>query len=300
MLAFDKLVFSPGVALIAGTLPIVEGMHQAISLAGIEEIAEKQGTPINELMARVLQRDDELNSNGVTGAGDDIAEFAGRQCYRSWAKGRPQDEYIANVINECHGSIFRHCHLVFQITGVSRSLTHELVRHASGTAPSQESQRYVDAKDIRFVVPPITRKLLEGMTEAEMEECEELTFFRISCQQALDNYVEYQDRLKTRLRELHAAGDFKGATSYVKRANEAARSLLPNAAETRLVFSMNLQSSRHILSLRGTEHADLEIRELAVALMRHSRDYAPAFYAAVQEDIGADGWAIVEALNGKL
>jgi thymidylate synthase (FAD) len=301
MLALDKLVLEPGVALVAATLPIVSGLEQAISLSGIEEIAERNGTPLNELMGRVLNRTDPIgDKNGVTGAGDDIAEFGGRQCYRSWAKGRPQDEYIANVIKECHGSIFRHATLVFQITGVSRSLSHELVRHGIGTAPSQESQRYVNAKDVRFVVPPITRELIEGMTPEEMDKCDELTFFRESCQDALDNYANYQERLKKRLGASHERGDYKGATSYQKRANEAARSLLPNAAETRLLFSMNLQSSRHILSLRGSEYADLEIRRLAVKLLEHSRDYAPAFYADVNESLGADGLAVVEALNGKL
>jgi thymidylate synthase (FAD) len=54
-----------------------------------------------------------------------------------------------------HGSVFEHASIVFQVAGVSRSLTHELIRHRVGTAYSQESQRYVDAKDIRFVVPPL-------------------------------------------------------------------------------------------------------------------------------------------------
>lgn len=300
MIAMDRLVFQPGVALVAATLPIVSGLEQAISLSGIEEVAETEGTPLNKLMGRVLERDDPLDGDRVTGAGDDIAEFGGRQCYRSWAKGREQDEYIANVINECHGSIFRHANLVFQIVGVSRSLTHELVRHGIGTAPSQESQRYVDAKDIRFVVPPITANHVAGMTQEEMDADPELAHFRRSCQRQLDDYIEYQRLIKERLGAMKAAGDYKGATSYQKRANEAARALLGNAAETRLVFSMNLQSSRHILSLRGSEFADLEIRRLVTDVLEHSRAYAPAFYKEVVEEIGADGLAIIEAKNGKL
>lgn len=303
MIAMDRLVFQPGVALVAATLPIVSGLEQAISLSGIEDVAQTEGTPLNKLMGRVLERDDPsflTPNNGVTGAGDDLAEFGGRQCYRSWAKGRDQDEYIANVIDQAHGSVFRHATMVFQIVGVSRSLTHELVRHGIGTAPSQESQRYVDAKDIRFVVPPITANHVAGMTQEEMDADPELSHFRRSCQRQLDDYIEYQRLIKERLGQLKADGDFKGATSYQKRANEAARALLGNAAETRLVFSMNLQSSRHILSLRGSEFADLEIRRLVTEVLHHSRDYAPAFYKEVVEDIGADGLAIIEAKNGKL
>jgi thymidylate synthase (FAD) len=298
MLDKNRLVLEPGVALIAYTAISVDGYEDALALAGVTDVSEQAGTPLNQITGRVYNRLTEFGGDEFSGAGDDLAEFAGRQCYRSWSKGREQAEYISNVINECHGSIFRHANLTFQITGVSRALTHELVRHGIGTAPSQESQRYVDAKDIRFVVPPITAMDLN--CEEDLDSHPEMVHFRTSCQRSLDDYITYQAQLKERLKALNEAGDYKGATSYQKRANEAARALLPNATETRLVFSMNLQSMRHILSLRGTEYADLEIRRLAVVLLEKARAYAPAFFAEVVEALGSDNLPIIQAKNGKL
>lgn len=288
----DRMIFKPGVALVGVTKFIHSGLEEAIELSGVTEVAEAFGTPLNDLTARVFARHD---SEMIKGEGDDLAEFAGRQCYRSWGKGRPQSEYIANVIDECHGSIFRHANLVMQITGVSRSLTHELVRHGIGTAPSQESQRYVDAKDIRFVVPPV---MLDS--NGAFIAPHEAALFMGACESSLANYTAFQTTLKQRLGDMKAAGDFKGATSYQKRANEAARALLPNAAETRLLFSMNLQSIRHILSLRGTEFADLEIRRLAAKMLEKARDYAPEFFRHVVEEIGMDNLPVIVAKNGKL
>ena len=63
---------------------------------------------------------------------------------------------------------------------------------------------------------------------------------------------------------------------------------------------MNLQSIRHILSLRGTEFADLEIRRLAVKMLEKARDYAPEFFRHVTEEIGADNLPVITAKNGKL
>lgn len=290
-LPIDRLVWQPGVALVASMQMHREGFFEALDISEITDAADIEGSPLNDMVARLLC--DETN-------GDDLAEFGGRQCYRSWKKGRKPSEYIGNLIDEAHGSVFRHSHVSLQIVGVSRSLTHELIRHATGNAPSQESQRYVDAKDIRFVVPPITVERVKGMGPEEVENDPELSLFRTSCQRALDDYIAYQAMISDRLKAMKDRGDYKGATAYKKRANEAARALLPNATETRLLFTMNLQSARFILSQRGSEFADLEIRRLAPAMFRKVRDYAPHFFKEVVEDIGSDGLAVITAKNGKL
>jgi thymidylate synthase (FAD) len=270
---------------------IVEGLDEAIDLANAHDAAEKIGSPLNNLHARV---------SGGTDTMDDIGEFAGRQCYRSWEKGRPSSEYHANILDMGHGSIYQHAQVSIQITGISRSLSHELVRHGTGTGFSQESQRYVDAKDIRFVVPPITVEHLAGMTPEEMEDDEEFTVFRKSCHNSLREYIAYQQLIAARLAVVKAAGDYKDVTEYKKRANEAARSLLHNACETRMVFTANLRSMRHILTLRGTAFADLEIRRLAPVILNCVRQHAPHFFAAVEVAVGEDGRAIINALNGKV
>ncbi len=74
-----------------------------------------------------------------------VVETAGRLCYLSFGTGRSTaSEYIANILASRHGSVLEHAVCGFIFTGISRSLTHELVRHRAGMAYSQLSQRYVD------------------------------------------------------------------------------------------------------------------------------------------------------------
>ena len=86
-------------------------------------------------------------------AGEDesvaIAEVSARMCYMSYGKGRKDiADFINNLLNFKDGSVFEHINYGFIFTGVSRSLTHELVRHRAGFAFSQRSQRYVDARPV--------------------------------------------------------------------------------------------------------------------------------------------------------
>src|SRR3712207_1557127 len=99
--------------------------------------------------------------------GEALAEFAGRLCYLSFGEdaglegghrsipGRTTNEaYLANILGTKHGSVLEHAVWSCLLEGVSRTLTHELVRHRAGFGFSQLSQRYVDESDIGFVLPP--------------------------------------------------------------------------------------------------------------------------------------------------
>ena len=90
MIAFDRLIFSPAVSAISGTFFVNPGLEQAIEQIQAIDLAEKPGTPLNNLTGRVFSDPDAATG----GNGDDIAEFAGRQCYRSWGKGREASAYI--------------------------------------------------------------------------------------------------------------------------------------------------------------------------------------------------------------
>ena len=97
-------------------------------------------------------------------AGDDasaaISEAAGRICYMSFGRGRRDIEaFITNLLRSKDGSVFEHVNYGFVFTGVSRSLTHELVRLHAGFAYSQRSQRYVDESGCRIVIPPDILKI---------------------------------------------------------------------------------------------------------------------------------------------
>ena len=97
-----------------------------------------------------------VNWIGESTHGERLAEFAGRLCYMSQRNpaSRTTADYLENIKRQGHGSVLEHASYSLLLEGVSRSLTHELVRHRAGTAMSQLSQRYVDESEASFVVPP--------------------------------------------------------------------------------------------------------------------------------------------------
>lgn len=113
-----------------------------------------------------------------------LAEFAGRMCYRSWEPGlnpnvsrirTDQTEYLRNILASAHGSVLEHVNFSFVLHNVSRVATHELVRHRAGVAVSQESLRFVRLDDLPFWFPDWAREDPELMERAtalltQMEE----------------------------------------------------------------------------------------------------------------------------------
>jgi thymidylate synthase (FAD) len=228
----------------------------------------------------LLSRQEYLGAPHIRWAGDSevaaetIAEFAGRVCYLSFGAdagfegghklipGRTTNrDYLANILKVRHGSVIEHAVWSFLIEGVSRALTHELVRHRHFSF-SQLSQRYIDESQVGFVLPP------------EIEE--NTPAFEIwlrSCQRALEDYRELLARVEEQVK------DEPSATLRRKRARQTARSLLPNAAETKLVVTGNARAWRHFIELRGSSGADTEIRRLALATLRALQEEAPNLFA---------------------
>src|SRR5207244_5056183 len=91
---------------------------------------------------------------GDSSPGERLAEFAGRICYMSQHNpaNRSTAEYLENIKKQGHGSVLEHAVYVLLIEGISRSCSHELVRHRAGFGYSQLSQRYVDESHAAFVV----------------------------------------------------------------------------------------------------------------------------------------------------
>src|ERR671938_302880 len=114
---------------------------------------------------------------GESTDGERLAEFAGRLCYMSQANPakRPTREYLDNIKRQGHGSVLEHASYTLLLEGVSRSLTHELVRHRAGFAFSQLSQRYVDESSASFVVPPavIGDEALEAAWREQVESAQQ-------------------------------------------------------------------------------------------------------------------------------
>jgi thymidylate synthase (FAD) len=201
---------------------------------------------------------------GESSDGERLAEFAGRLCYMSQANPakRPTREYLDNIKKQGHGSVLEHATYSLLLEGVSRSLTHELVRHRAGFAYSQLSQRYVDESNASFVVPPaiIGDEKLEGAWRTQVESAQ-LTYVSL-VEQLMERYGWVADRVHRR-----------------KMAREAARAVLPNATETKIVVTGNARAWRTLLELRAGEGAEMEIRRLAIAVLRLLQHEAVGFFS---------------------
>jgi thymidylate synthase (FAD) len=206
--------------------------------------------------------------------GEKLAEFAGRLCYMSQANPahRTTADYLDNIKKQGHGSVLEHSVYVLLVEGVSRSCTHELVRHRAGFGYSQLSQRYVDESHAAFVVPP-------AMLGDEKLEAAWLA--QVTAAQAA--YVQAVEDLMRRYEWITDKGHRR------KMAREAARSLLPNATETKIVVSANVRAWRTMLELRCGEGAEQEIRRMAVAVLRALAAEAPRLFSDFEVYRAEDG-----------
>ena len=197
--------------------------------------------------------------------GEALAEFAGRACYQSWTKPNPATAtnagYLRHLLEVGHLSVLEHGSVTFYLTGVSRSLTHELIRHRHFSY-SQLSQRYVPERDAAVVEPDV----VAGDPELHAE-------FVAASEAALASYTKLLEGLEKKY------ADEPNATLRRKQARQAARAVLPNATETRIVVTGNYRAIRHFVAMRASEHADTEIRALAVAVLRAVQGVAAGAFA---------------------
>lgn len=207
--------------------------------------------------------------------GEALVEFAGRACYQSWDKPNPRTAtnagYLRHILEVGHLSLLEHATVTFYITGISRSCTHELIRHRHFSY-SQLSQRFVPEHDANVVAPPAIRG------DAELEQL----------------FIEATDASRAAYTELLAAleakfADVPNKILRRKQARQAARSVLPNATETKIVVTGNYRAWRHFVGMRATEHADVEIRQLAVECLRQLLKLAPTVFGDFEIGTLADG-----------
>jgi thymidylate synthase (FAD) len=207
--------------------------------------------------------------------GQALVEFAGRACYQSWSKPNPRtatnSSYLKHIIDVGHFAVLEHASVTFYITGISRSCTHELVRHRHFSY-SQLSQRYVPEDDARVVLPP-------GLEDDP--ELQQIVLAAADASRA--TYLEVLARLEAKL------DDQPNAVLRRKQARQAARAVLPNDTETRIVVTGNYRAWRHFIAMRASEHADVEIRRLAIACLRELTALAPAVFADFDIAVLADG-----------
>jgi thymidylate synthase (FAD) len=197
-------------------------------------------------------------------AGEYLAEVAGRVCYLSFAKPRPggNQVYLSHILEVGHGSVLEHAAWNFIVVGVSRSLTHELVRHRAGWAYSQLSQRYVDESVAEYVEPDCI---------AADPELHRIWLDAVAHSHAA--YVKLAARLQDSFKEE------PDRTQRRKLARQAARSVLPNATETKIFISANCRALRHFIELRASRFAEVEIRKLAVQVLQIMQKESPHMFA---------------------
>ncbi len=215
--------------------------------------------------------------------GEQLAELAGRVCYMSYGKGRRTNrEFIEHIVEVGHGSVLEHAVWSFLITGVSRSFTHELIRHRHFSY-SQLSQRYVDESNSDFIEPDVI---------AEDPDLHAIW------SRAVNATREAYDQLVAGME--HKFGDVADKTLRRKLARQAARSVLPNATETKIFVTGNARALRHFIELRGSEHADVEIRKVAVAMLKLMQQEAPAMFGDYTLVPLADGSFATHTVHPKI
>lgn len=220
-----------------------------IARTGFIDIPESvEGTPFGEFFYS--------DRNALINDSDTLSHFAGRSCYQAWKmeneKTATNMGYLENILSQGHESVLEHGSATFYIEGVSRNLTHELIRHRH-LSYSELSQRYVDMEKANLVVAPALRK--------EMK---------------LPDMIPLGDSLVSAYK--HTVDYLTGLGYKRKEARQAARYDLPGGTETRIVVSGNHRAWRDMLKKRYSVHADAEICELAGKLLESLRELAPGIY----------------------
>lgn len=206
---------------------------------------------------------------GVTSA-ETLIEFAGRNCYESWPKEdgtfenknisrvrEGNDIYINNILKSGHGSVLEHCNVGFLLE-LSRVATHELVRHRAGTAYAQSSDRYIRCDDIPMYAPDIIKD-------------------------NADAYRVYQDavlNIEKSIKELETIYDIDNIKEFdtKKILTSAFRRIAPTGKMCKMVFTANHRTLRHVIELRTSKHAEIEIRVVFDLIAKLLKERYPNIY----------------------
>ncbi len=223
-----------------------------------------------------------LDDPGELPPAAELLKVAGQTCYASFGPKRTLNsgaaKYFGNQMQGGHGSVFEHATFSFLCYGISRSNTHEIVRHRAGTAYSQLSQRYVSGSVLRFVERPEYR----DVPALHKRFCERIDAAHREYHEVADELLALQDS-----GDLQLAGERK--TDRRKRVQQTARSVLPNEAETILVMSANVRAWRHMVEMRTDAHAETEIRDLFARIFLCLREAEPILFGDYSVEPFPDG-----------
>ncbi len=180
------------------------------------------------------------------------------------------DKFLDMLMDLGHESPIEHVVFTFGVEGVSRVLTHQLVRHRIGCSYSQQSQRYVKLEQFEYIIPPEIERLpaakekFIAAMEADQKAYDELVELLVP-----EHYRKYTAEGKT---------EKQARTMAEKTAIEDARYVFPNACESKIVFTMSARALMNFLRQRCCNRAQWEIRELAEAMLRQLKAVAPVLF----------------------
>ncbi len=267
----------PGVILVGQTMANITGMRPF--LEGFDSALDFPAY-VDDPITSVPFDDDPADPNKMSppvSDGTHLCKTAGQTCYCSWGPGKRTmnkhaTAYIRKILKDKHGSVLEHPSYSFFLYGIDRSITHELVRHRAGCAFSQVSQRYVDDTTLRFVMRP------EYLGQEKLEA----RFLR-NIAHAAQQYREITEELAV-LQEGDEAGLLSGETKRERRKKQqqAAREVLTNSVEAPMTFTANARALRHIFEMRASEHAETQIRRLAMMMYRVVTQVEPIIFGDYQ------------------
>lgn len=223
--------------------------------------------------------------------GEAVVEFGGRVCYMSFgsAQGRKStSSYLANILDMRHGSVLEHAVWSLLIADISRSLSHELVRHRQFSF-SQQSSRYVTARR-EAVMPPVVHENGGTITETWRRATEEA----FDAQEKLAASWQAIEDTKTDAQTREQAREAR------KRAKEVGRALMPHDAVTRLIMTGNARAWRWFMEVRGAVGAEPEIRRLACELLPIMQSEAYSLFADMAVEDLHDGRKGIRVANSKV
>lgn len=190
---------------------------------------------------------------------------------------KAMQDFIVDKMNMGHTTPLEHINFTFEISGVSRALTHQLVRHRTGKF-NQQSQRYVKLAQFEYVIPPriAENEELKAIFVQAMEE-DQKTYDLLVDRLITDIITKNHPWVQNPADHEH----FKSITQkgtylkYSKMAIEDARYLFPNACTSNITVTMDLNNFRKFYSLRNCTHAQWEIRDLAKLMGTLVKDVIP-------------------------
>jgi len=221
--------------------------------------------------------------------GEQLVELAGRSCYKSFdAKLNPNinkvrtdsKQYHNNILKSRHGSVLEHATCTFAFENTSRIFTHELVRHRSGMAYSQQSLRYVRLDKLSCWVPDLIAENKEAMQVFE----------------EMFNKCEWAQKELARIYDIENIKDFHTK----KQLTSAFRRVAPMGLATGIVATFNLRALRWIIQMRTAESAEVEIRKVFCEVYEIARDKWPYLFQDFETVDTNDGLFEAKPINSKV